>query len=828
MKIHCGIPVSILIFIVFLLTNLISLRASNQIDYQKSIHQVEWEKYHKLDKINQGIPDVISGRPMDLISKEIPPTREVFGYLPYWTYSNYPYLNYNLLTTIAYFGVDIDEYGNITNYHHWPAAGLINEAHSHGVRVVLTVILFDPTKLGNLLNDPVRRTRLVNNLLTQVQNANADGVTIDFERVPSSAKVNLTNFMSELTTAFHNNIPGSFVTIFSPAVDWSNAWEYDNLAQITDGLIMQGYDYHWRTSPNAGPTAPLTGGSIWGTYNVTWTINDYLSKTLQNSGKLILSVPFFGFEWNTADGQLNSPALAPGTAIFYNSAYPNAQIHGRLWDQESQTPWYRYTSGSLWYQGWYDDSLSLGLKFSLVNQLNLKGVAIWALSYDGQRTELQEAITDAFGSNAAPFKPERFRIVNLGGGAVKIAVSPSGGATAYRLYRSSDGDVFDEGTDFSNPDIVLSNLSQDSIIYIKMAAANGNGESAPTEVLAVKPLNSLADILIVNGFDRISGTINTFDFIRRFAPSLVRFYRSFDSCSNEAVSEGDVLLQDYNVVIWISGEEGTSDESFSMVEQVLLASYLEAGGKLFLSGSEIGYDLAGQGSSADQLFYRTYLKADYVMDRVPTYNMDGISQTVFNSLTAISFDNGTYGTYNVDYPDGIRPVDGSVACLNYSGFAPETYGYAGIQYEGNFGNGTTPGKLVYLGIPFETIYPENMRDSILTRIFQFFDISSDISIVDPVLPQKVELSQNYPNPFNPTTTIKFTISGGQTVHVKLTVYDLLGHEIAILLDEMKGSGIYEVKWDGKNSRGKAVPSGIYIYRLQAGRETISQKMTLIR
>ena len=101
----------------------------------KSIHHVEWESYQNYES-DKSLP-VFKGRPMDLIPREAALTREVFGYLPYWVYASYPSLNYSLLTTIAYFGVEINGSGNIINFRNWPAAGLINEAHSHGVRVAM-------------------------------------------------------------------------------------------------------------------------------------------------------------------------------------------------------------------------------------------------------------------------------------------------------------------------------------------------------------------------------------------------------------------------------------------------------------------------------------------------------------------------------------------------------------------------------------------------------------------------------------------------------------------------------------------------------------------
>lgn len=88
------------------------------------------------------------------------------------------------------------------------------------------------------------------------------------------------------------------------------------------------------------------------------------------------------------------------------------------------------------------------------------------------------------------------------------------------------------------------------------------------------------------------------------------------------------------------------------------------------------------------------------------------------------------------------------------------------------------------------------------------------------LPQEFSLSQNFPNPFNPSTTIKFSVpSVGaehvQPLHVLLKVYDLLGREIATLVNEEKAPGNYEVTFNGESRLGESLPSGVYFYRLQA-------------
>ena len=91
------------------------------------------------------------------------------------------------------------------------------------------------------------------------------------------------------------------------------------------------------------------------------------------------------------------------------------------------------------------------------------------------------------------------------------------------------------------------------------------------------------------------------------------------------------------------------------------------------------------------------------------------------------------------------------------------------------------------------------------------------------LPSEWALVQNYPNPFNPTTKIGFGVSGLGSRDVRLAVYDLLGREVAVLLDEQKAPGNYQVEFDGAK-----LSSGVYIYRLTAGNFVESKRMMLLR
>jgi hypothetical protein len=101
-----------------------------------------------------------------------------------------------------------------------------------------------------------------------------------------------------------------------------------------------------------------------------------------------------------------------------------------------------------------------------------------------------------------------------------------------------------------------------------------------------------------------------------------------------------------------------------------------------------------------------------------------------------------------------------------------------------------------------------------------FTYSNEIE-VDLTLPQSFSLEQNYPNPFNPTTSIKYQVSNISNVSLK--VYDIIGNEIATLVNEIQPAGIYEV-----NFNASSLPSGVYFYKLQASSFSETKKMLLMK
>ncbi|MEW6753454.1 MAG: FlgD immunoglobulin-like domain containing protein [Candidatus Latescibacterota bacterium] len=93
-------------------------------------------------------------------------------------------------------------------------------------------------------------------------------------------------------------------------------------------------------------------------------------------------------------------------------------------------------------------------------------------------------------------------------------------------------------------------------------------------------------------------------------------------------------------------------------------------------------------------------------------------------------------------------------------------------------------------------------------------------------PTRFELQQNSPNPFNPTTQIRYTLP--EAGHVRLAVYDLLGHEVRRLTDGVQAGGAHQVEWDGLDEAGRQVGAGVFLYRLESAEQAESRKMVLVQ
>ncbi len=130
-------------------------------------------------------------------------------------------------------------------------------------------------------------------------------------------------------------------------------------------------------------------------------------------------------------------------------------------------------------------------------------------------------------------------------------------------------------------------------------------------------------------------------------------------------------------------------------------------------------------------------------------------------------------------------------------------------------HGTTP--LGNIAAPAGGSFVADMQAMSIKTFVVPLGLQTGISTGPTSQPASYELNQNYPNPFNPTTNFEFRVSG--LGFVTLKVYDVLGREVAVLVNDARPPGVYTVRWDASG-----YASGVYMYRLQAGTFVKTKKM----
>jgi spore germination protein YaaH/flagellar hook assembly protein FlgD len=349
--------------------------------------------------------------------------RHVFGFLPYWELSDSSTsLNYELLSTIAYFSVGADPAGNLlkrnpdgsttVGWSGWTSARLtdvITAAHRNGTRVVLTISMFAWTtgqrdRQAALLGSPAARLNLARQAAAAVRDRGADGINLDFEPLVSGYEDEFTALVRTMRTELNRIAPGYQLTFDTMGFIGNYPIEDATAPGGADAIFIMGYDYRTASSSPVGSIAPLGGPR----YDIVDTVRAYADRVAPS--KLILGVPYYGRAWSTSSSALNSANIS-GTkygvsaAVVYANAMPLLAQHGRRWDSREQVAWtvYRretctpaYGCVTSWRQLYVDDVAALRAKYDVVIRYGLRGAGIWALGYDDQRPELDQVLAQKF------------------------------------------------------------------------------------------------------------------------------------------------------------------------------------------------------------------------------------------------------------------------------------------------------------------------------------------------------------------------------------------------------------------------------------------------
>jgi len=413
--------------------------------------------------------------------------------------------------------------------------------------------------------------------------------------------------------------------------------------------------------------------------------------------------------------------------------------------------------------------------------------------------------------------PAWFSLRNVGNGYVEVQVDSVYRATSYELYTSVDGINFTDTLYMDSRCDSITTLSGETCYYFKIAGKNDYGVG-PTckDVLGVWVSSLENDILLIQGFD-LNTIGNTYDYCKDHGDAIMHAGYGFDAVSDEALFNTNINISDYSMIDWITGMD---KYVFTQNEKNKIKSYLEEGGKLFISGSQIIDNVYV--ISRDAVFYGEYLKAVWKNRDVQSYTIQPITQGLFNGIDSLSFDDGSHGIYDVFAPDGFCPIGGAESCMLYSEKDSSLNGSAALQYTGTFGESENEAQLIYMGFPFESIYSDSLQNALMLCVLDYFGFEVTLtSIQNNFIPKSITLEQNYPNPFNPKTAIAYQLAA--SINVNLSILDMNGRKVATLVDESKTAGYHSVNWDASH-----YSSGIYFCRLQAGNFIDTKKMILMK
>jgi spore germination protein YaaH len=319
-------------------------------------------------------------------------SHEIFGYAPYWTLSQSSAYDVANLTTLAYFSVDanadgtIDESGPGWNgYESQDLVNLVTRAHAAGDRVVLTVTCFSQASLNAITSDPNAAAKLSAALVADVSAKNLDGVNFDFEGEGSADQAGLTGLITQVSASLKAANPHwqvTMATYASAAADSSGFYNIAALAPAVDAFFVMAYDMNSRTTPSA--TSPLIGGS----FNDTKALQEFTAVV--PADKVILGIPYYGYDWPTTDG--TATATATGGESPLSDAEIESSGHPTYWDPTTDTAWTSYQVGTQWHETYFDDPTSLALKAQLANSFHIAGLGIWALGMDNNDPSLLAAL----------------------------------------------------------------------------------------------------------------------------------------------------------------------------------------------------------------------------------------------------------------------------------------------------------------------------------------------------------------------------------------------------------------------------------------------------
>jgi len=306
----------------------------------------------------------------------------VLGYYPAWKRADFSFnrIDYDCLTHIAHAFAMPDAKGNLILPPDYLYPELIEEAHRHGVKVIMSIGGWGncegfPGMAANLDS----RTRFIIQALDFLKTYHYDGVDIDWEFVSNPVEQgSFVSLVKELGAALHAQNPPLVLTMAAPSNHFWGQWiSFEEVVGFFDYIGCMTYDYHGEWSDHSGHNSPLyaCGNDPCGSFNDSFLY--CLSRSIPPD-KLLLGLPFFGRSFDSSEFyQKFQESLDYGFAEVIDLRTAG---WATLWDDCAQVPYLQKPDRSALLS--YDDEKSIALKCRFVKEHQAAGVIIWEISQD--------------------------------------------------------------------------------------------------------------------------------------------------------------------------------------------------------------------------------------------------------------------------------------------------------------------------------------------------------------------------------------------------------------------------------------------------------------
>lgn len=339
----------------------------------------------------------------------------VYGFLPYW--NSKKFILQPELTHLAYFSLTIGGDGSLLTridgdpdpgYHRFQSDEIeatFLSARKQNTKVELVLSQFDNDDIVSLLQSQKAQQNVLTALDSILISTPIDGINVDIEysgEVTPLLRQKLTQFMQLLSKHIAEKYQGVTLSIdmYASASENKHIWDIHPIAQTVDYVVVMAYDFHRRSSSTAGPVAPIFGGKkVWDS-DIAQHLKEFI--TLIPKEKILLGVPFYGYEWQTTSDEAQAHTFpdSGSTASFERVQElllkKNELQVSEHWNEEALSPYLSYIERGKTYVVYYENSRSISYKLDLANQLDLAGIAIWALGYEGNSRELWDVIERKF------------------------------------------------------------------------------------------------------------------------------------------------------------------------------------------------------------------------------------------------------------------------------------------------------------------------------------------------------------------------------------------------------------------------------------------------